>query len=99
MRKVNILCVECGKNFSSRSALFRIHTGETPSVPLLQEKLWCPLKPHCPPENSHGRECKSSFRTRRTLTKHQKTHTGEKPYICPKCRKNFWANSTLTIHR
>ena len=42
--------------------------------------------------------CGKSFKGKRNLTQHQKTHTGERPYDCSVCGKSYSHSSHLADH-
>ncbi|VCX31516.1 unnamed protein product, partial [Gulo gulo] len=44
-------------------------------------------------------DCGRSFCQKSDLTKHQRTHSGEKPYSCRECGRGFGRKSSLTIHQ
>uniref|UniRef100_A0A452DWZ8 C2H2-type domain-containing protein n=1 Tax=Capra hircus TaxID=9925 RepID=A0A452DWZ8_CAPHI len=45
------------------------------------------------------RECGKAFRKTSHLTKHQRTHTGERPYQCQVCGKRFGDRSNCSTHQ
>ncbi|XP_059939128.1 histone-lysine N-methyltransferase PRDM9-like [Mesoplodon densirostris] len=45
------------------------------------------------------RGCGQGSKDRSSLTKHQRTHTGEKPYVCRECGRHFSQKSNLIRHQ
>lgn len=58
---------------------------------------------HRPPINpgefrNKCRYCPSTFAKSEHLARHQRTHTKERPYVCPICGKRFTRGDSLTRH-
>uniref|UniRef100_A0A1B6DZU3 C2H2-type domain-containing protein n=1 Tax=Clastoptera arizonana TaxID=38151 RepID=A0A1B6DZU3_9HEMI len=43
-------------------------------------------------------ECSMTFKTKGSLTRHQRRHTDERPYVCIACSKGFRDSGSLTRH-
>ena len=44
-------------------------------------------------------ECGQGSNDRPSLTAHETTHTGEKPYVCRECGRSFSVKSSLISHK
>ncbi|XP_039616409.1 oocyte zinc finger protein XlCOF20-like [Polypterus senegalus] len=107
-RKKDHCSVECGREFSNRSALqkhTRVHTGEKiyccnecgkqfSQMSSLQKhmRVHTGEKPYC------CNECGKPFSQIGSLHKHTRVHTGEKPYCCTECGKQFSRRVSLQKH-
>ncbi|XP_066258775.1 Krueppel homolog 1-like isoform X1 [Euwallacea similis] len=78
-------CTTCRKMFSSKSAL-QAHQRQ---VHLKDES----------PDPYRCNICSKTFAVPARLTRHYRTHTGEKPFRCEFCDKSFSVKENLSVHR
>ncbi|XP_053870408.1 zinc finger and SCAN domain-containing protein 2-like isoform X2 [Malaclemys terrapin pileata] len=101
-------CTECGKTFSSCSALIThqsIHMGKTPYRCCECGKsfnrnshLSRHRRLHTGQRPFKCSECGKSFSVSSNLIAHQTIHTGTRPFTCSECGKSFNRNSNLITH-
>ncbi|XP_052741515.1 oocyte zinc finger protein XlCOF6 [Bicyclus anynana] len=104
-------CLACGVNFRSKTTLYKHEkTCIAPdAVTVLKARARqlgdkARSRPFlCKPKKKTPKmfpctDCPAIFKVRSGLTAHQRTHTGQRPYVCWQCLKAYTSNTALRRH-
>ncbi|XP_050101634.1 zinc finger protein 665-like [Anopheles aquasalis] len=108
-RRLNFVCLRCGKRFTSRSVLTDHERSDCGDSPIYKCETcgkhyssYGAWKVH---KELHKDQlqfmcsyCMKRFRTKGQLKIHERSHTGEKPFRCEYCPKAFPYRESLMTH-